>query len=193
VLYSAPEELRQPLLGLKTKALVGGVRGAASGSLDQPNGRHQTSLRSLARRWQQFQGELDRLDVQLQTLVTSVAPALVALPGIGIDTAGQLLVTAGDNPQRLRSEAAFAHLCGAAPIPASSGQLVRYRLNRSGDRQLNRALHTIVLVRCRFDPTTRAYLDRRRAQGKTNREIKRCLARYVARQLYRRLEGEPSP
>jgi transposase len=125
--------------------------------------------------------------------VTSVAPALVALPGIGIDTAGQLLVTAGDNPQRLRSEAAFAHLCGAAPIPASSGQLVRYRLNRSGDRQLNRALHTIVLVRCRFDPTTRAYLDRRRAQGKTNREIKRCLARYVARQLYRRLEGEPSP
>jgi len=97
-------------------------------------------LRTLARRWQQLQAELTQLDGQLQELVSAVAPALVALPGIGVDTAGQLLVTAGDNPQRLRSEAAFAHLCGTAPIPASSGRTDRHRLNRGGDRHANNAL-----------------------------------------------------
>ena len=88
----------------------------------------KTSLRTLARRWQQLQAELDRIDLQLQALVSSAAPTLVALPGVGIDTAGQLLVTAGDNPQRLRGEAAFAHLCGVSPIPASSGRTHRHRL-----------------------------------------------------------------
>jgi transposase len=126
VLYSVPEELRQPLLGLKNKA----------------------SLRTLARRWRQLQAELTQLDRQLQELVAAVAPALVALPGIGVDTAGQLLVTAGDNPQRLRSEASFAHLCGTAPIPASSGRTHRHRLNRGGDRRANHALWRIALVGC---------------------------------------------
>jgi hypothetical protein len=122
VLYSAPDELRQPLLGLKTTALVRTCAGLRPGPLTSPMAATKTSLRTLARRWWQLQAELDRLDLQLQALVTSAAPTLVALPGVGIDTAGQLLVTAGDNPQRLRGEAAFAHLCGAAPIPASSGR-----------------------------------------------------------------------
>jgi transposase len=128
VLYSALEELRQPLLGLKTKALVSACAAMRPGPLASTTAATKTTLRTLARRWQQLQSELDHLDGQLQTLVAAAAPTLLALPGIGVDTAGQLLVAAGDNPQRLRSEAAFAHLCGAAPIPASSGRTDRHRL-----------------------------------------------------------------
>ena len=102
------------------------------------------------------------------------------------------MLTAWSHPGRCRNDAAFAMLAGAAPIPASSGKTVRYRLNRSGDRQLNRALHTIALSRLRYDRRTRAYADRRRAQGKTDREIRRCLKRYIARQLYRQLEPSPT-
>jgi transposase len=121
VIYSAPEALRQPLLNLKTKALVGVCAGMRPGPLTNPTAATKTSLRTLARRWQQLQAELDQLDTQLQALVAAAAPTLLALPGVGVDTAGQLLVTAGDNPQRLRSEAAFAHLCGAAPRPGVLG------------------------------------------------------------------------
>jgi transposase len=192
VLYSAPDELRQPLLGLKTKALVRACAAMRPGPLTSPMAATKTSLRSLARRWQQLQGELDRLDVQLQTLVTSVAPALIALPGIGIDTAGQLLVTAGDNPQRLRSEAAFAHLCGTAPIPASSGRTHRHRLNRSGDRRANHALWRIALVRMRCHPPTRAYVERRTKQGLSKLDIMRCLKRYIAREVYHHLTDPPA-
>jgi len=184
VLYSAPDELRQPLLGLKTKALVGVCAALRPGPLTSPMAATKTSVRSLARRWQQLQAEIDRLDVQLQTLVTSVAPALIALPGVGIDTAGQLLVTAGENHDRLGSEAAFAMLCGVAPIPASSGKTHRHRLNRGGDRQANAALYRVVLSRLRWDPRTRDYLQRRTKQGLSKKEIIRCLKRYVARELY---------
>jgi len=156
VLYSAPEELPQPLLGLKTKALVGVCAAMRPGPLTSPMAATKASLRTLARRWQQLQAELSQLDTQLQLLVTSIAPTLVALPGVGVDTAGQLLVTAGDNPHRLRGEAAFAHLCGTAPIPASSGRTHRHRLNRGGDRQANHALWRITLVRMRCHPPTRA-------------------------------------
>ncbi|MFE9658403.1 transposase [Micromonospora sp. NPDC006431] len=103
------------------------------------------------------------------------------------------MLTAWSHPRRCRNDAAFAMLAGVAPIPASSGKTVRYRLNRSGDRQLNRALHTVALCRLQHDEPTRAYADRRRAQGKTDREIKRCLKRYIARELYRRLENPPQP
>jgi transposase len=103
-----------------------------------------------------------------------------------------IVLCAWSHPGRCRSDAAFAMLGGAAPIPASSGQTVRVRLNRSGDRHLNQALHVIVLTRLRYDPATRAYAQRRRAQAKTNREIRRCLARYLARQLYRLLEAQPT-
>jgi transposase len=191
VLYSAPEELRQPLLGLKTKALVGICAGMRPGPLTSTTAATKTSLRTLARRWQQLQGELDHLDAQLQTLVAAVAPSLLALPGIGVDTAGQLLVTAGDNPQRLRSEAAFAHLCGAAPIPASSGRTDRHRLNRAGDRRANNALWRIALVRMHCHPPTKAYVERPTKQGLSKLDILRCLKRYIAREIYPHLTSPP--
>jgi transposase len=187
VLYSAPQELRAPLLGLKTKALVRACAAMRPGPLTSTSAATKTTLRVLARRWQQLQAELDRLDLQLQELVSAAAPTLVALPGVGIDTAGQLLVTAGDNPQRLRGEAAFAHLCGAAPIPASSGRTHRHRLNRGGDRQANHALWRIALVRMRCHPPTRAYVERRTKQGLSKLDIMRCLKRYIAREVYHHL------
>jgi transposase len=167
--------------------MVGACAALRPGPLTSTTAATKTSLRTLARRWQQLQGELDQLDTQLQTLVTSAAPALVALPGVGIDTAGQLLVTAGDNPQRLRSEAAFAHLCGTAPIPASSGRTHRHRLNRGGDRRANHALWRITLVRMRCHPPTRAYVERRTKQGLSKLDIMRCLKRYIAREVYHHL------
>jgi transposase len=191
VLYSAPEELRQPLLNLKIKTLVKLCAAMRPGPLTSPTAATKTSLRTLARRWQQLQAELDQLDCQLQALVASAAPTLLALPGIGVDTAGQLLVTAGDNPQRLRSEAAFAHLCGAAPIPASSGRTDRHRLNRGGDRHANNALWRIALVRMHCHPPTRAYVERRTKQGLSKLDILRCLKRYIAREIYQHLTSPP--
>ena len=191
VVCSAPEELRQPLLGLKTKALVRACAALRPGPLTSTTAATKTTLRTLARRWQQLQAELDQLDTQLQALVTAAAPGLVALPGVGVETAGQLLVTAGDNPQRLRSEAAFAHLCGAAPIPASSGRTDRHRLNRGGDRRANNALWRIALVRMRCHPQTRAYVERRTKQGLSKLDIMRCLKRYIAREIYQHLTSPP--
>ena len=187
VLSSAPDDLRQPLLGLKTKALVATCAAMRPGPLTSAMAATKASLRTLARRWQQLQAELTQLDRQLQELVATVAPTLVALPGVGVDTAGQLLVTAGDNPQRLRSEASFAHLCGTAPIPASSGRTHRHRLNRGGDRRANHALWRITLVRMRCHPPTRAYVQRRTNQGLSKLDIMRCLKRYIAREVYHHL------
>jgi transposase len=119
--------------------------------------------------------------------VAKTAPSLLALPGVGIVTAASLLVAAGDNPERLRSEAAWAHLCGVAPIEASSGKVTRYRLNRGGDRQANQALWRIVMVRLAHDPRTRRYLERRTKDGLSKREVIRVLKRYVAREVYRHL------
>ena len=192
VLYSAPEELRQPLLNLKTKTLVKLCAAMRPGPLTSPTAATKTTLRIIARRWQQLQAELDQLDCQLQALVAAAAPSLLALPGVGVDTAGQLLVTAGDNPQRLRSEAAFAHLCGAAPIPASSGRTDRHRLNRGGDRHANNALWRIALVRMHCHPPTRAYVERRTKQGLSKLDILRCLKRYIAREVYQHLTS-PHP
>jgi transposase len=157
------------------------------GPLTSATAATKASLRTLARRWQQLQAELTQLDGQLQDLVAAVAPALVALPGVGVDTAGQLLVTAGDTPQRLRSEASFAHLCGTALIPASSGRTHRHRLNRGGDRRANHALWRIALVRMRCHPETRAYVERRTNQGLSKLDILRCLKRYIAREVYHHL------
>ncbi len=128
-----------------------------------------------------------------------VNPALVALHGVATDVAGQLLVTAGDNPQRLHSEAAFAMLAGVAPLPASSGRTDRHRLNRGGDRHANAALYRVVCCRLRWDPRTRAYAERRTAQGLSKPEIIRCLKRYIAREIYtalthpHRSAKEPKP
>ena len=133
------------------------------------------------------QQEITEADRELHQLVRDVAPALLDLPGVGSEVAGQVLISIGDNADRLKSEAAFAHLCGAAPIPASSGRTHRHRLNRGGDRSANNALYVVVLGRMRHDPRTRAYVERRTHEGLAKPEIIRCLKRYVAREIYNTL------
>lgn len=145
-------------------------------------------MRDLARIIHDLTLRANDYELQIQTVVERMAPGLCAQPGIGTLTAAQILV-AWSHSGRVPTEAAFAALAGVAPIPASSGQTVRHRLNRGGDRKLNAALHTVVLTRCRYDPATRDYLARRTAEGKTRREIRRCLKRYLARQLFRFLNG----
>ena len=192
LLVSAPSELREDLRHHGTARLLARCarpRPPTGGDVE----RQATilALRTTARRALTLQAEADTLEHELAALVAETAPTLVAEPGVGVISAAQLLV-AYSHHGRLRSEAAFAALAGAAPIPASSGQIVRYRLNRGGDRQLNRALHTITISRLRHDPTTRAYATRRTAEGKSPREIKRCLKRYLARHLFRLLDANPN-
>jgi transposase len=188
LLTTGPAELREQLRALSSTVLVDAcARLRPNANLADPSQATKAALRRLARRHQQLSTEIAELDAELAPLVTAAAPDLLALHGVGVEVAGQLLVTAGDNPQRLRSEAAFAHLCGAAPIPASSGRTDRHRLNRSGDRWANCALHTIAVSRMRWHPDTRAYVTRRRQAGLSNKEIMRCLKRFIARQVYHAL------
>jgi transposase len=154
------------------------------GDATTPTGATKHALRELARRVQALDAEIDRHDAVLTPLVAATGPELVARHGVGTDTAGALLVAAGDNPDRLHSEAAFAHLCGSAPIDASSGNTTHKRLNRGGNRVANQALWRIVMVRMVSDPKTRQYVDRRTKEGLSKKEIIRCLKRYVARELY---------
>ena len=128
--------------------------------------------------------EIADLETLMHALVDELAPELLARPGIGYESATQLLITAGDNPDRLRSEGSFAMLCGTAPLPASSGKTNRHRLNRGGDRAANSALHMIAVSRWRIDPSTKAYVARKRAEGHSNPEILRLLKRYIAREIY---------
>jgi transposase len=129
--------------------------------------------------------EISKLDEHIGRLAQLAAPTLMAIKGVGSDTAAAMLVAAGDNSDRLRSEAAFAHMCGVAPIPASSGKTVRHRLNRGGNREANRAIHMLAIRRLGYDPATRAYVTRRTTEGKTKREVVRCLKRFIAREIYR--------
>jgi transposase len=185
LLVTAPDELREQLRGLPGDRLVtAAAQLEASAQVATILAASQLALRSVAVRYQQLTAEMRALDQQLGRLVTQAAPALLALPGVGIDTAAALLITAGDNPDRLTSEAAFAHLCGVAPIPASSGKTTRHRLHRGGNRDANRALWVVAMGRLRWDARTRAYVARRTAQGKTKREIIRCLKRFIAREVY---------
>lgn len=149
-------------------------------------------MRELARRIAFLDEQNRRLETRIADLVTDHAPALLGLFGVGPHAAAQLLAAAGDNPHRLRSEAAFAKLCGVCPLPASSGKTTRHRLNRGGDRRANNALFTIVLVRMRHDPATRAYVERRTTEGKTRKEIMRCLKRFVAREVYTAITNPPT-
>jgi transposase len=144
----------------------------------------RVALRELGRRAEFLGSQLGRLDELIAPLVAGHAPGLLALYGIGPDTAALLLIAAGDHPERLRSEAAWAHLCAAAPIPASSGKVTRHRLNPGGDREANHALWRIVITRMSSHPPTRAYVERRTGEGLTEKEIIRCLKRYVAREVY---------
>jgi transposase len=188
LLVTAPEPLRTQLRGgtwLQQARACAALQAAAS---DQVEDRATVrALRVTAQRILQARQEAKELERELRTLVKAVAPVLGAQPGIGPVTAAQLLIS-WSHRGRLRSGAALAMLAGAAPIEASSGQVVRHRLNRGGDRQLNRALHPIVMVRQGCHEPTRRYLARRTAEGKSPREIRRCLKRMLARQLYRLLE-----
>ena len=134
IIVSAPEQVRAPLRKLISRQRLRACAALRPGPVNNSASATKTALRSLAPRWQALQAEIDDLDAQLTLLVTAAAPQLVALPGVGVDTAGQLLVTAGDNPTRLRTERSFARLCGVAPIPVSSGRTDRHRLHRGGDR-----------------------------------------------------------
>ena len=185
LLVTAPADLREQLRHLSTTTLVAACARLRPGAdIADPDQAIKTALRRLARRHEHLSEEITAADTDLRTLVTAAAPRLLALPGVGTEVAGQILVTAGDNPDRLRSEAAFAHLCGVAPIPASSGRTHRHRLNRGGDRGANNALYIVVLGRLRYDSRTRAYAARRTTEGLSKPDIIRCLKRYVARELF---------
>ena len=187
LIVTAPVELRELLSELKTSHLVARCKGWRNCQLETPTTAAKYALRSLALRYSQLTKEIESLNKELEQLTKAFAPKLMESLGVGSDTAAALLVTAGSNPERLKSEAAFAALCGVSPIPASSGKTNRHRLNRGGDRRANAALYRIVLVRLRYDMRTSAYLQRRMGEGKTKTEVIRCLKRYVAREVFNTL------
>ena len=186
--YTAPDQLRSRLKGLGTTEFVDEAAALrVCAGTDAVTAATKAALASLGRRVHALEEESALLDERLAGLVTNTAPDLLKLFGVGIDTAAALLVAAGDNPERLRSEAAWAHLCGAAPIEASSGKVTRHRLNRGGDRAANAALWRIVMTRLSFDPRTREYMERRTKEGRSKREVIRILKRYVAREIFKHL------
>jgi transposase len=192
LLVTAPVSLREQVGGLGPAALVRVLARLRPGAdLAAPLQAARFALRRLARRYQSLDEEVEELDAQIAPLVAATAPGLLALFGVGPEVAGQLLITAGDNPERMRSEAAFARLAGVAPLPASSGRTTRHRLNRGGDRQANHALHRIALVRMRYHEPTRVYVERRTREGLSKMEIIRCLKRFIAREVFRALTASP--
>ena len=184
LVVTAPAELRESLDGLTTSALAKRCGNFRPSRLNDPKAAAKYALRSLACRYRRLSDEVRDLEAEMERLTRSVAPALIKAFGVGPDTAATLLIAAGSNPDRLRTEAAFASLCGVNPIPASSGKTNRHRLNRGGDRQANAALYRIVLVRLRYELRTQAYMQRRTAEGMSKRDVIRCLKRYVAREVY---------
>lgn len=184
LVVNAPDELRSQLRTLNTNQLVNRTTKFRVGAITTPTAAIKLALHELACRHNQLTDEIARLDTHLDELVATAAPKLIARRGVGTDTAGALLVTAGDNPHRLANERSFAALCGTSPLDASSGKQQRHRLNRGGERQANQALWRIVMVRITCDPDTQHYIARRRAEGKTTKEAIRCLKRYVAREIY---------
>jgi len=187
LVVTAPDSLRHQLRHLSLDKLVAVTAAARPGTVTTPTAASKLALRSLAIRHQGLTAELVVLDRELGRLTIETAPALCDLTGVGPDVAGALLVAAGDNPERLRSDAAFASLCGVSPVPASSGKTNRHRLNRGGDRIANNALWRIVMVRLTCDQRTKTYVARRTAEGMAKRDIVRCLKRYVAREVFHTL------
>jgi len=189
LIVTAPDRLRAQLRGRELAGQVQVAAGLRPGTLDGPLAATKVALRALARRYQALTVEIQQFDAQMATLTAAVAPRLLARGGVGPQVAAALLITAGDNPGRLRSDAAFSMLCGVAPLQASSGKTVRHRLNRGGDRQANNALWTIAVCRMSYDPRTIAYVKRRTQQGKSTKEIIRCLKRSIAREVHRDLQA----
>lgn len=184
VLVTASPELREPLQPLSKMALIERCAGLRPGPVTTVLAATKHTLRSIARRWQQLNDEIKNHEALLTELTGQLVPQLVAAFGIGAETAAEMLIVAGDNIDRVRSEPAWARLCGVAPIPASSGMTNRHRLNRGGHRQANAALYRAVIVRTQHHEPTRAYVARRTTDGKTKAEIIRCLKRLLAREIW---------
>ena len=184
LLVSAPQAVRDAVYKADAAKCVAACAALPRDMVSAALGSLQTALRLLAKRWTALNDELRELDAELARMTKKAAPRLLSRFGVGLQTAATLLVTAGDNPTRLRSEAALAALCGTSPLQASSGKVQRHRLNRGGDRQANNALWTIAMVRMRSDARTRDYVAKRSSEGLSKKEIHRCLKRYIVRELY---------
>jgi transposase len=184
VLVNAPPELRETLQPLSRMALIDRCAGLRPGPVTTVPAATKHALRSIARRWQQLNEEIKTHQALLTDLTGQLVPQLVTAFGVGPDTAAELLIVAGDNIDRVRSEPAWARLCGVAPVPASSGLTTRHRLNRGGHRQANAALYRAVIVRMQHHEPTKAYVTRRTLEGKTKAEIIRCLKRHLAREAW---------
>jgi transposase len=182
----APDELREALRKLTRMQLIRTLAAWRPDLSDYRNvvSAYRITLKSLGRRYLELHDEIADLDAMIGSIVDELAPALVARNSIEHESAAQLLLTAGDNSERLRSEASFAALCGVSPVPASSGKVTRHRLNRGGDRAANSALHIIAIGRLRTDPRTQTYVARRIAEGHSKLEAIRCLKRYIAREVF---------
>lgn len=188
LIVTAPTELREQLRCLSGTRLIDTAAALRPGPITTPTAAVKLALKGLAQRHQLLTAEVATLDAELERLTVAAAPKLCALTGVGADVAGALLTAVGDNPERMRSESAFAHLCGVAPLPASSGKTTgRHRLNSGGNRQANGALWRIVITRLSCHQGTKDYLARRTREGMSKKEIIRCLKRYVAREVYRTL------
>ena len=184
LIVNVEPELREQLQHLPKMALIDRCANLRPGEVDTPVAASRHALRSLARRWRDLHTEIKAHEELLERLIRQIAPQLLDAFGVAADTAVEMLIVAGDNPERIRTEAAWAKLCGVAPIPASSGTTTRHRLNRGGHRQANAALYRTVIVRMRFHEPTIAYVERRMAEGRTKAEIIRCLKRFVAREIW---------
>lgn len=188
LIVSAPAELREQLEGIRGKVtLVRHLAALRPGPMTSTTASAKVGLRALARRWLSLSKEIEGHDRDLDALAAAHTPELITAPGIATGTAAEMLILVGDNPERIRSEAAFAKMCGACPVPASSGKTSRHRLNRGGNRQANAALHRVIVTRMRCHQPTIDYVRRRTAEGKTKAEIMRCLKRYVAREVFTHL------
>lgn len=189
VVSTAPDALRAELRSLSLAALIARARKIRKAQPTDAVTATRAVLRGLARRWEQLDQEVRVLDDELERLAKERAPDLLALRGVGTDVACALLAATGDNPERLTTEASFAALCGVSPIDASSGRQHRHRLNRGGNRDANRALWVVALVRLRCDPRTQAYVARRTNEGLSKPEILRCVKRYIAREVFKILSA----
>lgn len=188
LIINAPEALRATLDQIRGPiSLIRHIAALRPGNITSPVASAKASMRAIARRWLALHEEIQVHEQELERMVCEKAPDLMKSHGISTLTVAEMLILVGDNPERIKSEAALAKLCGVCPIPASSGKTNRMRLNRGGNRQANAALYRVAIVRLRDHATTKAYAARRRAEGKTPREIVRCVKRYIVREIYRHL------
>ncbi|MBB4633991.1 IS110 family transposase [Sphingosinicella soli] len=194
LMINAPASLRDAIDQISGKiALIRHIAAFRPGALTSTTASAKTAMRALAQRWLTLHDEIQAHDKALEQLVAVRAPTLIAAHGIATMTAAEMLILVGDDPTRIRSEAALAKLCGVCPIPASSGKTNRFRLNRGGSRQANAALYRVAIVRMRNHPPTLAYVSKRKKDGKSNREIIRCLKRYIVREIFAHLCRSQTP